>query len=172
MANSNRPIHATRAAPTPVKAARRSTSVTPIGKPLASSCKVALLEIETVPENQASLAQRQHVAKLLGLPQDEVPPLRIKWCHLRQDATGELIGSCPKMPSDLAAKIGVHIDTKHPDQSEEVFGSLRLTTTDLNLALGRQMPLGNSTHPGNTQEGTEFIPHRSQLAVPVRHGQT
>ena len=134
--------------------------------------KVALLEIETVPENQASLAQRQHVAKLLGLPQDEVPPLRIKWCHLRQDATGELIGSCPKMPSDLEAKIGVHIDTKHPDQIEEVFGYLRLTTTGLNLDLGLQLPLGNSTHPGNTKEGTELIPHRSKLAVPGRHGQT
>jgi hypothetical protein len=27
-------------------------------------------------------SQRQHMAKLLGLPQDPVPPLRIKWCHL------------------------------------------------------------------------------------------
>jgi hypothetical protein len=98
--------------------------------------KVTLLESETVPEKQASAAPRQHVAKLLGLPQDEVPPLRIKWCHLRQDATGELVGRCPKMPSDLEAKIGVHIDTKHPDQIEEVFGYLRLTTTDLNQDLG------------------------------------
>ena len=44
---------------------------------------VALLEIESVPEDQASTPQRQHVATLLGLPQDEVPPLRIKWCHLQ-----------------------------------------------------------------------------------------
>ncbi|MDH3603334.1 MAG: hypothetical protein OEU26_27285, partial [Candidatus Tectomicrobia bacterium] len=93
--------------------------------------KVALLEIETVPEDNASTPQRQHVANLLGLPQDEVPPLRLKWCHLSQASSGELVGSCPKMPSDLKAKIGVHIDTQHPDQIEEVFGYLRLTTTDL-----------------------------------------
>jgi len=134
--------------------------------------KVSLLEIETVPESQASCAPREHVAKLLSLPHDEVPPLRIKWCHLRRDADGELIGGCPKMPSDLEAKIGVHVDTKNPDQIEEVFGYVRLTTTDLNPELGLELPLGNSTYPGNTKEGAEFIPHRSKLAVPVRPGQT
>jgi hypothetical protein len=39
--------------------------------------KVALLEIETIPENQACTAHRQHVANLLGLAQDTVPPLRL-----------------------------------------------------------------------------------------------
>jgi hypothetical protein len=39
--------------------------------------KVALLEIESVAEDKASAPQRQHVARLLGLTQDEVPPLRI-----------------------------------------------------------------------------------------------
>ena len=57
--------------------------------------KVALLEIETVPEDQAS-ARTPARGELLGLPADEVPPLRITWCHLRQDATGELIGQLPQ----------------------------------------------------------------------------
>jgi hypothetical protein len=134
--------------------------------------KVALLEIESVAENQASSASRQHVAELLGLCQDDVPALRMKWCHLSQGESGELIGSCPKMPSDLEAKIGVHMDTQHPDQIEEVFGYVHLTTTDLNPDLGLELPLGTSTYPGNTKEGSEFIPHRSKLAVPVRPGQT
>ncbi len=42
--------------------------------------KVALLEIETVSEDQASTTQRQHLAKLLGLSQEGVPPLRIRSC--------------------------------------------------------------------------------------------
>ena len=132
---------------------------------------ITLLEIETVPEDKASAPQRQHVAKLLGLPQGEVPPLRITWCHLSQGAHGELMGSCPKMPSDLEAKIGVHVDTKNPDKKEEVFGYLHLKTTDLNPELGLELPLGNSTYPGNTKEGTEFIAHRNKLAVPGRPGQ-
>jgi hypothetical protein len=133
--------------------------------------KVALLEIETVPEDKASTAPRQHVAKLLGLPQDEVPPLHIKWCHLSQAPSGEIVGSCPKMPSDLEAKIGVHVDTKNPDKKEEVFGYVHLKTTDLNPELGLELPIGDSTDPANTNEGTGFIPHRSKLAVPVQPGQ-
>jgi hypothetical protein len=96
---------------------------------------VTLLEIETVPEDKASLPQRQHVAKLLGLPQDKVPPLRLKWCHLSQGANGALVGNCPKMPSDLEAKIGVHVDTKNPSKKEEVFGYVHLKTTDLHPEL-------------------------------------
>lgn len=133
--------------------------------------KVALLAIETVPEDQASTAQRQHVATLLGLGQDEVPPLCIKWCHLSQGPHGELVGSCPKMPSDLEAKIGVHVDTKHPDKQEEIFGYVHLKTTDLNPELTLELPIGNSTDPANAKEGTGFIPHRSKLAVPVQPGQ-
>lgn len=81
------------------------------------------------------------------------------------------MGSCPKKPSDLAAKIGVHVDTKNPAKKEEVFGYLHLKTTELNPALALELPVGNSTYPANTHEGTEFIPHRSQLAVPLRPGQ-
>jgi hypothetical protein len=133
--------------------------------------KVTLLEIETVPQDQASTAQGQHVAKRLGLSPDAVPPLHLKWCHLSLGPSGELVGSCPKMPSDLEAKIGVHVDTKNPTKKEEVFGYLHLKTTDLNLELGLELPVGNSTYPANANEGTEFIPHRSKLAVPVRPGQ-
>jgi len=133
--------------------------------------KVALLEIETVAKDKASTASCQHVAKLLGLPPDEVPPLRLKWCHLNQGPNGKLVGSCPKMPSDLEAKIGVHVDTKSPDKKEEIFGYVHLKTTDLNPELGLELPVGNSTYPGHTKEGSEFIAHRSKLAVPVRPGQ-
>ena len=75
------------------------------------------------------------------------------------------------MPSDLEANIGVHVDTQNPDKKAEVFGYLHLKTTDFNPALGLELPLGHATYPGNTKEGTEFIAHRSQLAVPVRAGQ-
>jgi hypothetical protein len=133
--------------------------------------QVVLLEIETVPENKASTAQRQHVATLLGLGQDEVPPFHIRRCHLSQGPHGELVASCPKRPSDLEAKIGVHVDTKDPSKKEEVFGYVHLTTTDLNPELALELPVGNSTDPANANEGTGFIAHRSKLAVPVRHGQ-
>ena len=133
--------------------------------------KVTLLEIETVSEDKASPGQRQHVATLLGLGEDAVPPLRLKGCHLSQGQDGALVGCCPKMPSDLEAKIGVHVDTKDPSKKEEVFGYVHLTTTDLNQELALALPIGNSTDPANANEGTGFIAHRSTLAIPVLPGQ-
>jgi hypothetical protein len=132
---------------------------------------VTLLEIEMVAEDRDPTAPRQYVAKLLGLGQDEVPPLRIKWCHLSQEPHGELVGSCPKMPSDLEAKVGYHVDNQNPPEKERIFGYVHLKTTDLNRELGLQLPLGNSTYPANANEGHEFLAHRASLPLPIEPAQ-
>jgi hypothetical protein len=137
----------------------------------AKDPKVALLEIEDLPPEKALVSDRQQVATLLGLPEDEVPELRLKWCHLSQSPGGELLGSCPKMPSDLDAKVGYHIDTKDPTKTERVFGYLHQKTTDINRELGLELPLGTSTYPANANEGSQFIEHRAALAMPVLPGQ-
>lgn len=54
---------------------------------------------------------------------------------MSQTATGDLVGRCPKMPSDLDAKVGVHVDNQNPSQKEKVFGYVHLKTTDLNLCM-------------------------------------
>jgi hypothetical protein len=133
--------------------------------------KVALLAIENVPDGAAANADRQQVATLLGLPEDQVPPLRLTGCHVRQTPQGALSGTCPKVPSDLEAKVGYHVDNKNPSKKESVFGYVHLKTTDLNRELGLALPLGNSTYPANANEGTKFIEHRAALAVPVLPGQ-
>jgi hypothetical protein len=133
--------------------------------------KVPLLEIEEAPDAAGARADRQQVAELLGLPDDEVPPVHLTGCHVNRGPQGELLGSCPKMPSDLEAKVGYHVDTKHPSQKELVFGYVHLKTTDLNRELGLELPVGNSTYPADAHEGTEFIGHRAALAMPVQPGQ-
>jgi hypothetical protein len=133
--------------------------------------KVLLLEIEEVPDAAGARADRQQVAELLGLPDDEVPPVHLTGCHVNRGPQGELLGSCPKMPSDLEAKVGYHVDTKNPSQKELVFGYVHLKTTDLNRELGLELPVGNSTYPADAHEGTEFIGHRAALAMPVQPGQ-
>lgn len=133
--------------------------------------KVSLLEIEDVANGAASSADRQQVATRLGLPQDEVPPVRLSGCRLSRGPQGELLGNCPKVPSDLDAKVGYHVDNKNPAKKESVFGYVHLKTTALNDALGLAWPLGNSTYPADTNEGTEFIAHRTALAMPVLPGQ-
>ena len=133
--------------------------------------KIALLEIEEVPKDQASPQDRQQVATLLGLPEEHVPDLRLKWCRLHQNPQGELWACCPKVPSDLEAKVGYHIDTTDPAKKERVFGYLHQKTTAINQELGLELPVGNSTYAANADEGTHFIGHRTALAIPVLPGQ-
>jgi hypothetical protein len=133
--------------------------------------KVALIEIEDVADRLASSADRHQIATLLGLPEDEIPAVRLKGCHLSRAPQGELLGSCPKVPSDLEAKVGYHIDTKDPSKKERVFGYLHQKTTDIHRTLGLELPLGDSTYPADANEGTHCIAHRVALAMPVLPGQ-
>lgn len=133
--------------------------------------KVALLEIESRQGGQRSSSDRHQLATLLGLSKDDLPEVRLKWCHLRQGAKGELLASCPKVPSDLEAKVGYHIDTKEPSKKERVFGYLHLKTTAINQSLGLELPLGNATYAADAKEGSLFIEHRDALSIPVLPGQ-
>jgi hypothetical protein len=133
--------------------------------------KIVLLEIKHVPDSAAASTDRQPVATLLGLPEAQMPPVRLTSCHIHQTPQGTLLGRCPKVPSDLEAKVGYHVDNTNPAKKEAVFGYVHLKTTALNRDLGLELPLGNSTYPADAQEGTKFIEHRAPLAVPVLPGQ-
>jgi hypothetical protein len=133
--------------------------------------KMALLELEVLSDTATSASDRQQVAVLLGLPQEHVPPVRLTWYHVHRTPQGELLASCPKVPSDLEAKVGYHVDTQDPSKKERVFGYCHLQTTDLNRELGLELPLGNSTYAADVSEGHEFIAHRQGLAMPVTPGQ-
>ena len=132
---------------------------------------VALLEVEALPPDQASSKSHPQLAQLLDVPQDQLPPVRLKWSHLSLSPSGLLHASCPRVPSDLEAGVGYHVDTKRPGKKERVFGYLHLRTTDLHPDFTLELPLGHSTYAANADEGTEFIGHREVLAMPVLPGQ-
>ena len=127
---------------------------------------VALLEIAYVPADRSKPADHQQLSELLSLPPDQLPPLRIKWSHLTQGPQGELWGSCPKVPADLEAKVGYHLDTKDPQHTERVFGYLQQKTTNIDIELGLELPVGTSTYPANASEGRHFQAHRAKVAIP------
>jgi hypothetical protein len=132
---------------------------------------VSLIEVEDAANGSAANSDRQQLATLLALPQDEVPPVHLTWCHLSQGLQGELLGSCPKVPSDLEAKVGHHVDNKNPSHNESVFGYVHLKTTEINPELALELPLGNSTYPADAHEGSQWIMHRTAMTLPVLPGQ-
>ena len=148
--------------PEVVQKVRQAT--TKQGKPREPT--VALLEIEYGPADSSQWDGRQQLSELLSLPPDQLPPLRIKWSHLTQGPQGELWGRCPKVPSDLDAKVGYHIDTQDPQKTERVFGYLQQKTTNIDVDLGLELPVGNSTYPANVHEGSHFQEHRAKVAIP------
>jgi hypothetical protein len=129
---------------------------------------VALLEIEYVPADRAEPSGRAQVAALLSLPPDQLPPLRIKWSRLTKGPQGELWGCCPKVPSDLEARVGYHIDNKDPHKQERIFGYLQQKTTTMAIELGLELPVGTSTYPANASEGGHYQEHRAKVAIPFR----
>ena len=133
--------------------------------------KVALLEIEYVPADSAPTAGSPQLSELLSLPLDQLPPLRLNWSRLTQGPQGELWGSCPKVPSDLEAKVGYHLDNKDPHKQERLFGYLHQKTTNIAVDLGLELPVGTSTYPANAYEGSHFQAHRSKVAIPFRDQQ-
>jgi len=132
---------------------------------------VALLEIEYLPADSTKTTGHQQLSELLALPTAQLPPLRIKWAHLTKGPQGELWGSCPKVPSDLEANVGDHIDTKDPPKTARVCGYLQQTTTNSDIERGLEVPVGTSTYPANAHEGSRFQAHRAKVALPVRSQQ-
>jgi hypothetical protein len=51
--------------------------------------KVALREVEPLPPDQALSPSHPPRAKLLGVPHEQLPPVRLTWSHLRLGPRGE-----------------------------------------------------------------------------------
>jgi len=133
--------------------------------------KVALLGVEYEPADCSNSPGRRLLAELLSVPEEQLPPLRIKWSHLEKGPQGELLVGCSKVPSDLEAKVTYHIDNKDPQKKERVFGYEQVRTTAVMDDLELELPVANSTYPANADEGHCFPEHRSKVALPPQPGQ-
>jgi len=71
---------------------------------------------------------------------------------------------CPKLPSDMEARIGVRRNPKNPDKIEKVFGFNAIITTSIELFLGIELPVGCLSISGNAEEGNHFIPLKEQIS--------
>ena len=70
---------------------------------------------------------------------------------------------CPKLPSDLSARIGVRRDPQKPDRKQKIFGFNAVIDTSIELSLGLELPVACTTIAGNAEEGKCFIANREQI---------
>ncbi len=132
--------------------------------------KVSLLELDYLPAGDRGRIDTAKVAELLGVDEHGLAPVRIRWSRLSRDCD-RLLGSCPKVPSDLQAGVGYHIDNENPDKKERVFGYLQQRTTAVNVVLGLELPVAGSTYPASVSEGSVFLSHRDAVPIAWRPGQ-
>ena len=70
---------------------------------------------------------------------------------------------CPKLPSDLDAKIGVRKNPKNPDRIEKIFGFNAIIDTSVETGLGLELPVACTAIAGNGEEGRHFITNKNQI---------
>jgi hypothetical protein len=71
--------------------------------------------------------------------------------------------SCPKLPSDMEARIGVRRNPQNPDRKEKIFGFNAIIGTAIELTLGIELPVACITIAGNAEEGNQYIPIKQQI---------
>jgi len=71
--------------------------------------------------------------------------------------------SCPKVPADLEAKIGYKRANHNPNKKVKVFGYQAMITTNIELEIGLELPIGCASSPGDELDGSYLIPEREKF---------
>jgi hypothetical protein len=71
--------------------------------------------------------------------------------------------NCPRMPADLEAKIGYKRSNRNPRKKVKVFGYQAMITTNIEVEIGLELPVGCTTSPGDELDGSYLIPEREKL---------
>jgi hypothetical protein len=109
--------------------------------------------------NTAKLFQVEGDLKRLGLV---INTIRCNVAHIDYTA-GTFTLSCPKIPKDTDARIGVRRDPKNSDKKEYVFGFNDIASTSIEPHLGTEFPVACSNTAGNAEEGKYLIRNRKQI---------
>jgi len=87
-------------------------------------------------------------------------------CISRIDLTRDeplIYVSCPKIPADLEAKTGYRRSNHNPNKKIKVFGYQAMITTNIELEIGLELPVGCVSSPADELDGSYLIPEREKL---------
>jgi hypothetical protein len=79
------------------------------------------------------------------------------------DLDGAMVMSCPKLPKDTDAKIGVRRHRIYPDKKEKIFGYNAIISTSVEPHLNIELPVAVSNIAGNADEGSYLVINKEQI---------
>jgi len=84
-------------------------------------------------------------------------------CISKIDLTGNtplIYVKCPRMPSDLEAKVGYRRSNHNPNKKVKIFGFQAMITTSIEVEIGLELPVGCATSSGDELDGSYLISER------------
>jgi len=72
---------------------------------------------------------------------------------------------CPRTPADLEAKIGYKRANHNPHKKVKVFGYQAMITTNIEVEIGLELPIGCACSPADELDGSYLVPEREILIV-------
>jgi len=129
------------------------------------------LSFSLVPQEEEQKEQKpSELAHVLGLEKrlsEEGLYLKLLSSSIsRIDLTGDeplVYVSCPKIPADLEAKIGYKRANHNPNKKVAVFGYQSMITTNIELEIGLELPVGCVSSSANELDGSYLISEREKL---------
>lgn len=112
--------------------------------------------------------EEQNTATLFGV-QEELQKQNLKLQTIRSNAcyvdamTGSFTFSCPKLPKDTDARIGVRRDPQNPQKKQKIFGYNAVLTTSVEPKLDIELPVAVTNIAGNAEEGKQLIVNKKQI---------
>ena len=76
---------------------------------------------------------------------------------------GSMTISCPKLPRDTHARIGVRRNPKNPNKKEKIFGYNLVLSTSVEMQLKIELPVAVTNIAGNAEEGSQIIQNKEQI---------
>jgi len=77
---------------------------------------------------------------------------------------GTITISCPKLPKDTDARIGVRRDPQNPNRKQKIFGYNLVLSTSVEVHLKIELPVAVMNISGNADEGSQIITNNNQIS--------
>jgi hypothetical protein len=123
-----------------------------------------------LPYNPDTFPEKDQTAKLFGVEQD-LAKHNLMLLPLRSIISGIELNlrdnpvyvRCPRMPSDVDARVGYRRSKYNPKKKERVFGYQVIIATSIEPETGLEIPIACITKPGSAHDGNYFIHLREQI---------